>query len=116
MRCFLGVGPWLVKYREAVKRFVQRWICRQSQKERMSLRGFQRYLERQPLVVPYWRTDLIALCRELAATMMSVTPGSRKRERRTSGSETVRRNIKAWSMYCGTAGRPGGKPRKQTST
>lgn len=61
--------PWLVKYREAVKRFAHRWICRRSQKGHMSLRDYHRYLERHPLVVPLRLTDLIARGRELAATM-----------------------------------------------
>lgn len=61
--------PWLLKYREGVKRFAYRWICRRSQKGRISLRDYHRYLERKPLVSPTRLTDLIAKGRTMAATM-----------------------------------------------
>lgn len=61
--------PWLLKYREGVKRFAYRWICRRSQKGRISLRDYHCYLERNPLVSPTRLTDLIAKGRTMAATM-----------------------------------------------
>ena len=61
--------PWLVKYRQRVKQFAYRWICRRSQKGRISLREYHRYLERNTLLEPSRLTDLIARGRELAATM-----------------------------------------------
>ena len=60
---------WLLKYREGVQRFAYRWICRRSQKGRISLRDYHRYLERNPLVSPTRLTDLIAKGRTMAATM-----------------------------------------------
>jgi group II intron reverse transcriptase/maturase len=59
--------PSLIKYRETAKRFAYRWICRRSQKGRISLRAYSEYLKRNPLVEPIRLTDLIAKGREMAA-------------------------------------------------
>ena len=60
---------YLVKYREAAKRFVYRWICRRSQKGRISRKKFGEYLTRNPLAEPWRLTDLIARGRQQAVTM-----------------------------------------------
>ena len=60
--------PSLIKYQEAVKRFAHRWICRRSQKGRISLRDYGEYLKRNPLPGPVRLTDLIARSRALAKT------------------------------------------------
>jgi group II intron reverse transcriptase/maturase len=57
---------WLMKYREAARRFAYRWICRRSQKGRISLRDYARLLEHHPLLVPTRLKDLIARGRELS--------------------------------------------------
>lgn len=59
--------PWLVKFREAAKRFAYRWIGRRSQKGRLSHRAYQQYLVHHPLAEPRRLTDLIARGRQLAA-------------------------------------------------
>ena len=55
--------------RERVKQFAFRWICCRSQKGRISLREYHRYLERNMLLAPSRLTDLIARGRQLAALM-----------------------------------------------
>ena len=55
-----------MKYREAARRFAYRWICRRSQKGRISLRDYARLLEHHPLLVPTRLKDLIARGRELS--------------------------------------------------
>lgn len=57
---------WLMKYREAARRYAYRWICRRSQKGRISLRDYARLLEHHPLLVPTRLKDLIARGRELS--------------------------------------------------
>jgi len=59
--------PSLIKYQEAAKRFAYRWICRRSQKGRISLRAYYAYLKRNPLAEPIRLTDLISRGRQLAA-------------------------------------------------
>lgn len=44
--------PWLVKFREAAKRFAYRWIGRRSQKGRWSHVAYQQYLVHLPLAAP----------------------------------------------------------------
>ncbi len=61
--------PSLIKYQETAKRFAYRWICRRSQKGRISLRDYSEYLQRNPLVGPSRLSDLIAKGRTLAAAM-----------------------------------------------
>ena len=61
--------PSLIKFQEAAKRFAYRWICRRSQKGRISLRAYYAYLTRNPLAGPTRLTDLIARGRTLAAAM-----------------------------------------------
>ena len=64
--------PSLIKYQETAKRFAYRWICRRSQKGRISLREYGEYLKRNPLAGPIRLTDLIAKGRALAAAMQAV--------------------------------------------
>jgi RNA-directed DNA polymerase len=64
--------PWLVKFREAARRFAYRWICRRSQKGRLSHRAYQQYLVHNPLAAPQRLTDLIARGRQLAAAVGAV--------------------------------------------
>ena len=64
--------PSLIKYQETAKRFAYRWICRRSQKGRISHREYGEYLKRNPLAGPIRLTDLIAKGRTLAAAMQTV--------------------------------------------
>lgn len=64
--------PSLIKYREAAKRFAYRWICRRSQKGRISLVDFSSYLKRNPLAEPKQLTDLISRGRTMAAALLAV--------------------------------------------
>ena len=61
--------PSLIKYQEAAKRFAYRWICRRSQKGRISLVAFSAYLKRNPLAGPKRLTDLISRGRTMAAAL-----------------------------------------------
>ena len=60
--------PSLIKYQEAVKRLAYRWICRRSQKGRISKKSFSEYLQRNPLPGPIRLLDLIARSRLQAKT------------------------------------------------
>ncbi len=51
------------------KRFAYRWICRRSQKGRISLHAYYAYLQRNPLAGPTRLTDLISRGRQLAAAV-----------------------------------------------
>jgi hypothetical protein len=44
--------PWLLKFREAVKRLLFRWINRRSQRRSMTLRQFGVYVDRHGLASP----------------------------------------------------------------
>ncbi len=57
---------WLMKYREAVRRYAYRWICRRSQKGRISLRDYAQLLDHHRQLVPTRLKDLIARGRELS--------------------------------------------------
>jgi len=61
--------PSLIKYQQAAKRFAYRWICRRSQKGRISLRAYHAYLKRNPLADPIRLTDLISRARRMVAAV-----------------------------------------------
>jgi group II intron reverse transcriptase/maturase len=61
--------PSLIKYQQAAKRFAYRWICRRSQKGRISLRAYGAYLKRNPLADPIRLTDLISRARRMASAV-----------------------------------------------
>ena len=54
---------------ETAKRFAYRWICRRSQKGRISLREYGECLKRNPLAGPSRLSDPIAKGRTLPAAM-----------------------------------------------
>ena len=61
--------PSLIKYQQAAKRLARRWICRRSQKGRISLRAYGAYLQRNPLADPIRPTDLISRARRQATAV-----------------------------------------------
>jgi group II intron reverse transcriptase/maturase len=53
----------LMVFREEVRRFAKRWLCRRSQKTHVNWDEFAAYCERYPLASPQRLTDLIAMSR-----------------------------------------------------
>jgi hypothetical protein len=63
--------PWLMKFRQATKVLVLRWLNRRSQKTSKTWNQFDAYMSHFPLELPKRLTDLIAMARAPRQAMLS---------------------------------------------
>ncbi|MEZ6099791.1 MAG: group II intron reverse transcriptase/maturase [Pirellulaceae bacterium] len=63
--------PWLMKFRQATKVLVLRWLNRRSQKGSKTWNQFDAYMSHFPLALPKRLTDLIAMARAPRQAMLS---------------------------------------------